>query len=236
MRHINGAYTTYFNSKRARSGHLFQGRYKAILADKDAYAKELSCYIHLNPVHAHMVKTPGHPWSSYNACIGETAAPDWLLRDFILAYFGKQTTRSQKKYCDFVMAMVDHDIDSPLSQAAASLVLGSAEFIQHVKERYLGNRVGSRDLPALTQIHSGIDTEAVMAIVAEGLAKHPKHIMNASIYLCRKHTGEQLRTIGQRSGISEAAVSQVCKRFKARIDNDQILKHEIENLGKKITL
>ena len=134
------------------------------------------------------------------------------------------------------MAMVDRDIDSPLSQAAASLMLGSAEFIQHVTERYLGNRVGSRDLPALRQIHSGTDTEAVMAIVAEGLAKHPKHIRNVSIYLCRKHTGQQLRTIGQRFGISDAAVSQVCKRFKARIDNDQILKREIENLGKKITM
>jgi hypothetical protein len=65
------------------------------------------------------------------------------------------------------MAMVDRDIDSPFSQAAASLVLGSAELIQHVKERHLGDRVAIRDLPALRQIHSGIDTEAVMAIVAE---------------------------------------------------------------------
>jgi DNA-directed RNA polymerase specialized sigma subunit len=99
-------------------------------------------------------------------------------------------------------------------------VLGSAEFFQHVKEHYLGNRVGSRDLPALRQIYKGIDTEAVMAIVAEGLAKHPKPIRNASLYLYRKRTGQQLRTIGQRFGISNAAVSQVCKRFKARIDND----------------
>jgi len=106
----------------------------------------------------------------------------------------------------------------------------------YAKERYLGNRAGSRDLPALRQIHSGIDTKAVVAIVAEGLGKHPKHIRNASIYLCRKHTGQPLRTIGQRFGINDAAVSRVCKRFKARIDNDQILKREIENLGKKITL
>ena len=59
MRHINGAYTTYFNVKRARSGHLFQGRFKAILAEKDEYAKELSRYIHLNPVRAKMVEAPG---------------------------------------------------------------------------------------------------------------------------------------------------------------------------------
>jgi REP element-mobilizing transposase RayT len=55
MRHINGAYTTYFNVKRKRAGHLFQGRYKAILVEVDAYALELSRYVHLNPVRAKMV-------------------------------------------------------------------------------------------------------------------------------------------------------------------------------------
>ena len=56
MRHINGAYTTYFNSKRTRAGHLFQGRYKAILVEMDEYAKELSRYIHLNPVRAKLAE------------------------------------------------------------------------------------------------------------------------------------------------------------------------------------
>lgn len=58
MHHVNGAYTTYFNVKRARGGHLFQGRYKAILVEKDEYAKELSRYVHLNPVRAEIVETP----------------------------------------------------------------------------------------------------------------------------------------------------------------------------------
>jgi putative transposase len=65
MRHINGAYTTYFNVKRQRSGHLFQGRYKAILVDVDEYARELSRYIHLNPLRAGIVeKLEEYPWSS----------------------------------------------------------------------------------------------------------------------------------------------------------------------------
>jgi len=79
MRHINGAYTTYFNVKRARSGHLFQGRYKAILVEIDEYAKELSRYIHLNPVRAKMVKTPEeYEWSSYQFYIGKKKPPEWL--------------------------------------------------------------------------------------------------------------------------------------------------------------
>ena len=66
MRHINGAYTNYFNTKRKRVGHLFQGRYKAILIEADAYLLELSRYIHLNPVKAKIVsRLEDYPWSSY---------------------------------------------------------------------------------------------------------------------------------------------------------------------------
>jgi hypothetical protein len=60
MRHINGAYTTYFNVKRKRAGHLFQGRYKTIIVEADAYALKLSRYMHLNPVRAGMVAKPEH--------------------------------------------------------------------------------------------------------------------------------------------------------------------------------
>ena len=79
MQHINGAHTTYFNIKRARSGHLFQGRYKAILVEADEYAKELSRYMHLNPVRASMVKTPEeYRWSSCRYYTVERKAPIWL--------------------------------------------------------------------------------------------------------------------------------------------------------------
>ena len=71
LHHINGAYTSYFNAKSERSGHLFQGRYKAILVEKDAYCQELSRYIHLNPVRAGLVESSSEfPWSSYPYYIG----------------------------------------------------------------------------------------------------------------------------------------------------------------------
>jgi putative transposase len=86
MRHINGAYTTYFNVKRDRSGHLFQGRYKAILVEKDEYAKELSRYIHLNPVRGKMVESPEeYVWSSYQSYIGIQKTPKWL---YVAIYHG----------------------------------------------------------------------------------------------------------------------------------------------------
>ena len=77
MQHINGAYTTYYNIKRKRSGHLFQGRYNALLVDADTYARELSRYIHLNPVRAGVVEKPGHyKWSSYLSYLHASNKPE----------------------------------------------------------------------------------------------------------------------------------------------------------------
>jgi putative transposase len=87
MRHINGAYTTYFNVKRDRPGHLFQGRYKAILVESDQYAKELSRYIHLNPVRAKMSEMPeAYDWSSYNYYIGRKKAPERNIKSSSLLW------------------------------------------------------------------------------------------------------------------------------------------------------
>jgi hypothetical protein len=103
MRHINGAYTTYFNTKRQRTEHLLQGRFKAILVDMDEYSKELSRYIHLNPIRAKMIeKLEDYQWSSYLDYIGKTKPPAWLERNFILGYFSKKPAIAQRNYREFV--------------------------------------------------------------------------------------------------------------------------------------
>ena len=99
MHHVNGAYTTYFNVKRARNGHLFQVRYEVILVEKDEYTKELSRYIHLNPVRAKIVETPEqYEWTSYHFYIGKKKTPPWLQCQFILDYFGRPNQAAQKGY------------------------------------------------------------------------------------------------------------------------------------------
>src|SRR3989338_224765 len=88
MRHLNGVYTQLSNRRHKRTGHLFQGRYKAVLIDKDSYWLEVSRYVVLNPVRAGMVKGPGGwPWSSYTAPAGAKSAPEWLKVDRLLAHF-----------------------------------------------------------------------------------------------------------------------------------------------------
>ena len=94
------------------------------------YAKELSRYIHLNPVRAKIVQTPEeYNWSSYQFYIGKQKPAEWLYRDFILGYFGKKVSSAQKGYQEFVNALVLEEYNSPLEQVVSSTLLGSADFI-----------------------------------------------------------------------------------------------------------
>ena len=103
MRQLNGRYTQNFNRDHGRVGHVFQGRYKAILIEKDGYLLELSRYIVLNPVRARMVHSAIEwPWSSYRATVGEQAKLSWLNTDWLLAGFGQRKLIAIEKYKQFV--------------------------------------------------------------------------------------------------------------------------------------
>ena len=121
LHHINGAYTSYYNVKRKRFGHLFQGRYKAILVQKDAYCQELSRYIHLNPVRAGIVGKPSqYKWSSYCYLIGLKKGPQWLSDEAVLGYFDKDKKTAQGLYRDFVEKVLGKEMEDPLSRVFAS--------------------------------------------------------------------------------------------------------------------
>jgi len=103
MRQLNGMYTQASNRRHHRTGHLFQGRYQAILVDRDAYLLELSRYVVLNPVRARMVKSAGRwPWSSFRATVGEAPSPPWLAVEGVLAQFGNRRAPARRRYRKFV--------------------------------------------------------------------------------------------------------------------------------------
>ena len=90
MQNLSFRYTRWINWRQNRSGHLFQGRYKAVLVDADAYLLELTRYIHLNPVRAGIVKEPeDSPWSSHRAYLGREVI-SWLTTDWVLSQFSKR--------------------------------------------------------------------------------------------------------------------------------------------------
>lgn len=115
MRQLNGVFTQAMNKKHHTVGHLFQGRYKSILVDKQSYLLELSRYIVLNPVSAKMVDTPDEwLWSSWHCMVGKRPSPVWLATDSLLRCFGRGRGRGRlaaiAAYIQFVQEGVDHKI------------------------------------------------------------------------------------------------------------------------------
>lgn len=231
MAHINGAYTNYFNAKRNRFGHLFQGRYKAILVEADEYAKELSRYIHLNPVRAGLSELPeGYRWSSHSCYIGRGKAPDWLKMDFILGYFGKSLSDSQAGYKVFVDKLISREYDSPLKGVIGSTMLGSEEFIGLIKEKYISERSEDKDLPALRALKPKLGIEDIENEVDQAIQDKDVLSRGMKIYLSRRHTGENLDVIGRHFGIGASGVCQAARRIAEKIEKDRKLKKLVMKL------
>jgi len=135
MRQLNGVYTQKHNHRHALFGHVFQGRYKAILVQKDAYLLELSRYIVLNPVRAKVVNDVHKwQWSSYGAMIGEQTAPEWLETDWLLACFGKRRSSCVTKYKDFVRAGVG--LPPIWENLRHQMYMGNEDFIEEIRNKY----------------------------------------------------------------------------------------------------
>lgn len=128
MQYLNGVYTQRFNRIHNRVGHVFQGRFKSILVEKESYLLELARYIVLNPVRANMVLSVSDwPWSSYLATVGQVLTPVWLNIDWILSVFSDCKLTSMNKYQRFVSeAYLDY---SPWDELKQQIYLGSEEFV-----------------------------------------------------------------------------------------------------------
>ena len=128
MRQLNGVFTQSINRKHHRVGHLFQGRYKSILVDKDAYLLELCRYIVLNPVRAKMVDTPDDwLWSSWHCMVGKQASPSWLATDVLLNNFDKKRTVAIAEYVLFVGKGINRTIWDDLQH---QIFLGDDTFVE----------------------------------------------------------------------------------------------------------
>ena len=237
MQHINGAYTTYFNVKRQRAGHLFQGRYKSILVEVDEYAKELSRYIHLNPVRAGIVDTPEeYKWSSYPYYAIERKAPQWLFREFILGYFGKKLSVAQKKYKEFVHLLLEQEYESPLVDVAYSVILGSKDFIIEIKDKFLGKKKQDRNLPALRSFANRPDIEQISETVDSVIRLNNKLARQIKLHFCHKYSGKKLKEIGACFGIGESGVSQTSCRISEKLKKDKKLRRKINLIEKNLKL
>ena len=136
MRTLNTYYSKKYHSKYKTCGHLFQGRYRSVLVEKSAYLLDVSRYVHLNPVRAHLVSLPEHyTWSSMKVYIGEEDIHNIVYKDTILDWFSHEYETAQKNYRRFVHAKMTEQ-DSLEGLVTYDDILGTNSFISEVRAQY----------------------------------------------------------------------------------------------------
>jgi putative transposase len=233
---VNSAYTTYFNLKRKRAGHLFQGRYKSILIEKDLYLLELSRYVHLNPVRARIVEKPqDYALSSYRAYIlprEETV----VSRELIWGMMSAEKKEAPAQYKDFVESALVEAQPSPFEKVYGGIVLGEPSFIKDVLRR------AAHDIPEKETAQRRVLLSSVSSIdelvrflslhfnISEDVIISTPPYRSYSIYLAMRHTPVAGANIGRYFKVTTSAVTKVGTRLKQRMDHDKSLREKIRGL------
>ena len=164
MRQLNGVYTQLFNKHHQRTGHLFQGRYKSILIQKDSYLLEVCRYVVLNPVRAGMVARPeAWRWSSYRATVGRGTPAPCLFVDWVLAQFSGNRAKAEQDYRHFVTEGIGKE--TIWREVKGQSILGEDDFVKgllpHIKDH--------QDIPEIPKSHRYVNRPGLERIFTENV-------------------------------------------------------------------
>lgn len=238
MQNINTSYTVYVNRKYSRSGHLLQGRYKALIIDKDNYLIELSRYIHLNPVRAKVALSPLHyKWTSYRTYVSSTE--DTLVDvDKVLPYFSPKRREAKRKYIEFVESALKSDYVSPLDKLRAGIVLGEEAFVERIRSLLRGYS-STQELPQIKRLNQKVEIQNIISRLAGFYKRSQDHFTGRgkgkeerkiAIYLAKTLGCLKNEEIGRYFNIKTAAVSIVLKNMEKELIHSSKLRRKMEML------
>ena len=257
MQRFNTTYTVYYNRRHQRSGHLYQGRYKAILIEKDSYLLELSRYVHLNSVRIKKFKRftikqkqaiiQTYPWSSYIGYTNVKERESFVSYDEVLGMIGgRNCQQSTDNYKRFVTSGITKDINIDLwKDVKGQAVLGSDGFLDWVYENYLSKKdVDIRELPGIKGLKTGPrapediakEVDCEFGIVESKLYQRRSQCRDARLLfleLCRIYLSRNmsLAQMGKRLGaISASAFSRNKVRLREKIEKDPYLRLRFEKI------
>lgn len=213
MRHLNGVYTQAGNCRHQRVGHLFQGRYKAILVQKHVHLLELCRYIVLNPVRAQMVQQAGNwPWSNYRATAGELCAPEWLATDWTLSGLGdgqrpnkNSTQLARQAYRQFVAT--GRGQPSPWAALKNQIFLGDDRFVARMHAQATSGGV---------PVSSEVPKKQRLRRVVLALSEYQKRALSRddAIVAAYASGGYSQKEIGEHFGLHYSRVSRIVNQAK----------------------
>jgi len=242
MQWFGTTYTQRFNRRHFRSGHLFQGRYKSIIIQNDAYLLQLSYYIHRNPLRASIVRRlASYRWSSYNAYAYGRKSPNWLSTDMILDQFaGEQDCH--RSYREKVQKYASEE-KRLFEDLRHGLILGSKKFVSKIRKKYAGPEP-DMSLPQQRRIAKSFDSSSYLRkgeqifgsdlkrfVAAKRISGDEKAIRDLLIYGIWKSGQLKNEKIGSLFGLSYSGVSHSVKSAKTKLVKDRQLQTKFDQLN-----
>ena len=205
MRQLNGVYTQRFNRLHARAGHLFQGRFKAIVVERDAYLLELCRYVVLNPVRAIKIKQlERYAWSSYPATMGLATCPVWLETDWVLGQFAKTRAVARRRYATFVAEGVG--LAAPWAAVKGQALLGSEAFVAKMRPLL----EGARDLKEIPRTQRLLNRPSLTRMFTKAV-RSDKVMRDEAMRKAYLEDGYTMAAIARQAGVHYSTVSKVIK-------------------------
>jgi putative transposase len=265
---LNVSYSIWFNKKYQRVGPLFQGRFKAVLHDWTSHGLTINRYIHLNPVR--VLRLGGHegrgidaegqsgaqygllrvealrdyPWSSYAYYSGKAKAPKWLTTEKILELAsgrGSAAARMVAYVRELEQAAAVGELASDWKgELKATLLLGSGEFVEKMKQLFQGDH---REQTGIRQAKEGsLSWERITSAVSKVWGRdwevlrgeYGTGALAAALYFARNHSDKTLRELGELASMQYPAVTMAIRRFTERSKSDKMLEKKLKRLNKML--
>ena len=181
-----------------------------------------------------MVKDPLlHPWSSYKDYEGERTGWDWVKTQWILGQISRNEKRARKGYRKFIAELSGRAVRDPLEQVVSSAILGSEEFVDWVREKWVEKRAYHRDIPSLRQLSKWPGLLSIQREAENVFGRRADESRRVALYLSHRLSGQSLGEIGRQfGGIGPSAVSQNTRRLEERLKGDAKLSEKVNQLKK----
>ena len=245
MRHFNITYTSYFNRRHKRSGHLYQGRYKSMLVDTDEYLSMVSRYIHLNPVRVRKMRKKSieekikylrsYDWSSYPGYISKRKTTEMINYEPVLSYFGGINKTGRREYKKLLITNMAEGLEIK-DKIVGQNILGSEEFIEWIRENILDQK-RDKERPSLLKLQKYKAKEAILKAVEKETGKSIDWIKKErgatrqmTMDLLYRLGGLRGRRIGELFGVDYSTVSHGRKRWRERAQKDKKMRGIINRI------
>ena len=208
MRQINSVYTQLFNKRHGRTGHLFQGRYKAILIQKDSHLLEVCRYVVLNPVRAKMAEKPeDYVWSSYLATAGKATAHPCLTTDWVLRQFSGKRGRAEQEYRKFVQWGIGQK--TIWTEVRGQSLLGEESFM----DKLVNHLRKQKDIPEIPQSQRYATRPALKVLLPDGIGDDPKRLRRRLSEAVEKH-GYRQSELARHVGVHYSTISHWLREYE----------------------